>query len=361
MGEKNVEVNKWLGNKKRFADLFNGCVFDGKDIVKPEDLQLLDRESDFVITGKSKKRKTYQRYRDIVMAWKNEITLAVLACETQDRIHYGMPVRNMLYDAAAYTDQMSKLWEERKESKGSENEELKSEVPKNGKEQKNKEPQSNKKLSQDEYLSRFEKGQRLQPVITLVFYYGDKEWDGSKDLYGLFGWNLHKDIYNILEKYVPNYCINLIEPRNVKDLKKFHTDLQLIFEMLQYKNNKNSMIRFINNNRDYFSSVTAETYNVIRVMFDLKKVLEYKDDADEKECCDMCKAFDDYFDEGVQLGVEQGIEQGIEKGESLLASLMSRLFLDNRTEDAKLAARDEAARRRFYREYGLADIKEARI
>lgn len=239
------------------------------------------------------------------MAWKNDITLAVLACETQDKIHYGMPVRNMLYDAATYTDQMNKLWEERKESKNFENEELKSEEPKSEKKQKNKDTQSNKK------------------------------------------------IYKKLAKYVPNYCINLIEPRNVKDLKKFHTDLQLIFEMLQYKNNKNSMIRFINNNRDYFSSVNAETYNVIRVMFDLKKVLEYKNDVDEMEGFDMCKAFDDYFDDGVQMGVE--------RGESLLASLMSRLFSDNRTEDAKLAASDEAARRRLYREYGLVDIKGIRI
>lgn len=40
---------------------------------------------------------------------------------------------------------------------------------------------------------------------------------------------------------------------------------------------------------------------------------------------------------------------------------MSRLFSDNRTEDAKLAASDEAARRRLYKEYGLVDIKGIRI
>ena len=34
---------------------------------------------------------------------------------------------------------------------------------------------------------------------------------------------------------------------------------------------------------------------------------------------------------------------------------MNRLFADDRTEDAKLAARDEEARKRFYREYGMID------
>lgn len=344
MGEKNVEVNKWLGNKQRFADLFNGCVFGGDNIVKPDDLQRLDRESDFVITDKNKTRKSYQRYRDVIMGWKDGVTLAVLACETQDRIHYGMAARNMLYDAVSYMEQMSKLWEEDKVANNTANE------------GKNDKGQTYKKLTQEEYLSRFEKGKRIQPVITLVFYYGDKEWDGSRDLYGMFGWDLSEKRFKMLGKYVQNYKINLIDPREIIDLKKFHTDLQLIFQMLQYKSNRDNMIEFINNNREYFSSVNAETYNAIRVMFGLNKVLEYKENADNKEGYDMCKAFDDYFDEGVQMGVERGIE----KGESLLAALMSRLFLDNRTDDARLAANDEEVRRRLYKEYGLIDVKGVR-
>ncbi len=356
MGEKNVEVNKWLGNKERFADLFNGCVFGGDNIVQPDDLQRLDRESDFVITDKNKTRKSYQRYRDIVMGWKDGITLAVLACETQDKIHYGMAARNMLYDATTYMEQMSKLWEEDKAVNNIINNGM------NCKGQKDK--KAHKKLTQEEYLSRFEKGKRIQPVITLVFYYGDKEWDASMDLYGMFGWDLSEKRFKLLRKYVQNYRINLIDPRNIIDLKKFHTDLQLIFQMLQYKSNKDSMIEFININREYFSSVNAETYNAIRVMFGLNKVLEYKENADDKEGYDMCKAFDDYFDEGVQMGVErgleQGIERGIEKGESLLAALMNRLFLDNRTDDARLAANDEEIRRQLYKEYGLIDVKGVR-
>ena len=59
--------------------------------------------------------------------------------------------------------------------------------------------------------------------------------------------------------------------------------------------------------------------------------------------------------EGKSLGIQEGRKQGIETGENLLANLMSRLFADNRIADASLAANDEKARKRFYREYGLVD------
>ena len=35
--------------------------------------------------------------------------IIILACENQDEIHYGMPVRSMLYDAISYTEQIREL------------------------------------------------------------------------------------------------------------------------------------------------------------------------------------------------------------------------------------------------------------
>lgn len=48
-------------------------------------------------------------------------------------------------------------------------------------------------------------------------------------------------------------------------------------------------------------------------------------------------------------------DQGVAEGELLLAELMKRLLSDNRTEDARLAASDEEARQRFYKEYGIGE------
>ena len=77
-------------------------------MIKPEELEELNNESGIVIanadtgendttekTGKMRYR-TEQRCRDLVMSWKGEAELAVLALENQGKIHYAMPVRGMV-------------------------------------------------------------------------------------------------------------------------------------------------------------------------------------------------------------------------------------------------------------------------
>ena len=39
MGRADVAVRRWLGDKERFADLFNGTVFQGEEVVLAEDLE----------------------------------------------------------------------------------------------------------------------------------------------------------------------------------------------------------------------------------------------------------------------------------------------------------------------------------
>ena len=123
----------------------------------PEELEPTETESDILLEGKDGSIKSVQRHRDIVMNWKNGIRLVVLACENQARIHYAMPVRNMVYDGLSYTEQIKKM-----------------QKPGNHKPE--------QKMTRDEFLSGFCKGDRLNPVITLVLYYGEELWDGSLDL-----------------------------------------------------------------------------------------------------------------------------------------------------------------------------------
>ena len=52
---------------------------------------------------------------------------------------------------------------------------------------------------------------------------------------------------------------------------------------------------------------------------------------------------------------QENVEKGIKQGQNMFAELIERLFADNRIEDARLAATDENARRRFYKEYGLKE------
>ncbi len=39
MGKADIAVKNWLGNNERFADLFNGIVFGGRQVISPEELE----------------------------------------------------------------------------------------------------------------------------------------------------------------------------------------------------------------------------------------------------------------------------------------------------------------------------------
>lgn len=52
MGKADIAVKNWLNDNERFADLFNGTVFDGQQIILPDELENLDREADILITDK---------------------------------------------------------------------------------------------------------------------------------------------------------------------------------------------------------------------------------------------------------------------------------------------------------------------
>lgn len=237
MGKGNAAVKQWLGNPRRFADLFNGIVFQGKQVILPEDLHLATGETDILVSDKNKKAKEVQRYRDIIMRWEQGAYLVLLACENQENVHYAMPVRNMLYDSLSYVEQIRQSW-------------------------KHLESSEEQKVTGAEFLSQFRKADKLVPVITLVFYYHPDAWDGSLDLHGILRWSDDEAKNKILQKYVSNYRINLVDAGNIKELENFHTDLQ-----------------------------------------EIKK-------EEGEEQIDMCKALEDLYQDGIEQGIESGIERG---------------------------------------------------
>ncbi len=317
MGKSDVVLKQWLKNKVRFADLFNAVIFDGEQVIKPEELEEINSESGIVIanadndekdttdkTGKVRYR-TEQRYRDLVMSWKGEAELAVLALENQEKIHYAMPVRGMLYDALAYTDQMRMVWEQlTKEEK--------------------------KSVDENEFFSRFRKQDRLCPVITIIFYYGEETWDGAIQLYELFGVE-DSELVHILEKYVPNYRMNLIEVNGIEDVTKYKSDLQMIFHMLRYRKDKRGLLKYTKEHSDYFENVDYESGQVMAVLLNTPQLLAK---VNEKKGADgnMCQALEEYYQDGVQEGIEKGILQGraegIEQGKKSIIVNMLKKGLD---------------------------------
>jgi len=163
----------------------------------------------------------------------------------------------------------------------------------------------------EKILEASRKGDKLVPVITVVFYYGTDEWDASKDLYGMFDEDIfgHNDK---LKQYVPNYQINLIEVDNIEHLEQFQTDLKEVFGMMQCRKDKNKLLNYINQNKDYFQHVDADTFVAIEELLQSNKIMKELIKEDEEEV-DMCKALDDLYADGVSKGREEGREnQAIE-------------------------------------------------
>ena len=318
MGKSDVILKQWLRNKVRFADLFNAVVFNGEQVIKPEELEELNCESGIVISNTSNgwnntknvtknmtnsktddknqnvRYRTEQRYRDLVMSWKGEAELAVLALENQGKIHYAMPVRGMLYDALAYTDQMRLVWEQLSEPE-------------------------RKSVDENEFFSRFRKKDRLCPVITIIFYYGEDKWDGATQLYELFGVE-DEGLIHILQKYVSNYRMNLIEVNRIEDVTKYKSDLQMMFHMLEYRKDKRRLLEYTKEHNEYFEKLDSETLQAMAVLLNTGKLLAK---VKEKKGADgnMCQALEEYYQDGVQEGIEKGIEQG---KKSIIANMLKK-------------------------------------
>lgn len=248
MGKGNATVKQWLGNPRRFADLFNGIVFQGKQVILPEDLHLATGETDILVSDKNKKQKRYNG-------------IGISSCDG-NRGHtwcyWHVRIRRMYI-----------------------------------------------------FLSQFRKADKLVPVITLVFYYHPDAWDGSLDLHGILRWSDDEAKNKILQKYVSNYRINLVDAGNIKELENFHTDLQEIFGMLQCRQNKVQLLNYVKSKEQYFRHLDEETYQVLQEFLQSERILKQEIKKEEgEEQIDMCKALEDLYQDGIEQGIESGIERG---------------------------------------------------
>ena len=142
------------------------------------------------------------------------------------------------------------------------------------------------------------------PIISLVFYYGSEPWDGPVDLYDMFQLEGTREENEILEKYLPNYKINLVDAERVEDVEKFSDDLQVILTMLRYRDSKEELKHYIYENKKFFQNVDYETSQAMKAFLNMKQI---PGEAEHKEeMVDMCKAIQEMYDDGVKDGIQQG-------------------------------------------------------
>ena len=82
------------------------------------------------------------------------------------------------------------------------------------------------KTTEDEFLSKMRKEDRLHPVITLTLYYGEKQWDRPYCLKDMIV-EMPEEIAAIFS----DYKMNLLEVRDSAKYVFNNTDVQSVFEI----------------------------------------------------------------------------------------------------------------------------------
>ena len=168
-------MKKFLMDDGVYAAVFNGYFFKGKSVIDPKKLEKADTAYAEAVTTNLKIEKI-NKYRDNVRRTSLGY-LVILAIEDQDKIHYSMPIRKMLYDVLSYSTEISEL----------------------GK------TQDNRKWTVEEKLSKVSKGTKITPIMTVVLYTGEDEWDGPRSLHDMM------DLDEEIRPYVPDYPLYIID------------------------------------------------------------------------------------------------------------------------------------------------------
>ena len=271
-----VLKNYW-NNNEQFADLFNAILFGGEQVISPDELEDADTEESSILEHREY-AESIKASRDSIKICKKSLTHGVefvmLGLESQEHIHYAMPMRVMGYDYGTYKKQYDSN--------------AKKYQTKNG-------------MTDDEYLSRMKQADRFTPVITVVVYYGDNPWDGATTLHGML------NIPDKMKPFVNDYKMLLVEARQ-NDLI-FHNMTNIaFFDMLKVVLDKS-----ITKNEakakviKYAIEHNGKETVVMTVAGATNRKIDYHA-LSKKGDVTMCTLFDEIEKEGMIKGIQALIE-----------------------------------------------------
>ena len=106
MGKQNDAFTAYLGRAEVLADLYNGCLYQGEEVVRAGNLCEVQQFYQQGLSERVKRPTARRRERDAIRAFWNEKSYVLLAAEAQNQPHLAMPFRCMEYDLAEYARQL---------------------------------------------------------------------------------------------------------------------------------------------------------------------------------------------------------------------------------------------------------------
>ena len=262
MGVKDQGLQEYLRDNERFADLVNGTLFAGKQIIKASYLKEVQRKKRVscqlqTIGSNTHKIKSsdengvkfiyLERERDFLRLHDKPGCRVLLACEAESRANYEMPVRCFTYDGVEYTDQLKSRKRNRKRGK-------------------------------------HRKRRPLVPVFHQVLYLGEERWQSKKKLQEMME---RPEEVGEFSSLLPEYdiCMADIHEQNPQ---LFHTEWRDIFSLMSHSRKKEELKKYIEDNKIEIQKLSLETRWFLAILLEQYTIV----DDDVVEVRDVCKAWD---------------------------------------------------------------------
>ncbi|MBQ3798945.1 MAG: Rpn family recombination-promoting nuclease/putative transposase [Treponema sp.] len=260
MADKDVLEKTLESYNDVFADIVNGFLFHGKQVIKEEDLTDAQTFSMYKAD-----KKSLAQDRDVAKYWqKGRIRLSFIGLENQTEPDANMPLRVIGYDGAAYRAQL-----------------------------------------QDDGHSE------LYPVLTLVLYFGTKKrWKTARTLKGRL-----KSIPPELKPFINDYKINVFELAwaDDKTIGAFKSDFRDVLEFLRCKRMR---VRYAGTDRQL--QHVHEVLELLRLISADDTFTRVEPELIKRQTerggTSMCDVVDMIRKEGFASGERQGFANGERQG-----------------------------------------------
>lgn len=286
MGKKDITLKDYFSDCRRYADLLNGGIFCGQQIIRAEELQ-----DTGTVQSKSDSHAVLERINDIAMKQtKGGSIFAIWVVANQENVDYSMPARVMLQEALAYDKQIKEIKRVNQHDEAF--------------------------ADSGEFLSGIKKEDRLYPVITLVVYWGEEKWRGAKSLHDMICFGEDKAFAETLKTLVPEYPLHFLNLSEVHDYRNFHSEIRMLFELYDRRNDKAEFYKYLQNNEDC-RKIDEETIWALSKILNIKtEKLKNRTIQEERGKADMCRAIEELIADGKIEGKAEGKTEGRLEGDA---------------------------------------------
>ena len=271
MGEKDIAEKVLEDYNDVFADIVNVLLFQGEQIVRPEQLEDKTLRSSYKADGKLR-----EIVRDVGKNWNQDtIRIACLGIENQTDSDADMPLRVISYDGAEYRAQLIR--------------DISSQDGGDG----------------DIISTKKRRDIKRYPVVTLVLYFGyEYLWNGPISL------KERLKIPDGLDNYVNDYKINLYQIAYLPDeqIQQFKSDFRVVAEFFSQKRKQ---VDYTPSNQQLCH--VKEVLQLFSVMTDDNRFEEiYNEELKEEGGVKtMCDVLDRAIEKGKIAGIQEGRSDGI--------------------------------------------------